>query len=173
MSRSAPPVAMVARFPYILLAVVLAAFALPACDDDPEFPRIGVSRSAEDALVLHLAPCENEVIQAFELAAVKGEVVGDADDETLWRVEAVDSGSPALTAVEVGSVPPGFREVVPLSEDVPENLNAVFEGDPGAQMQVTSEYRDAPKDGRILWTGERMPRDEFASTVLAHPFVSC
>ena len=144
------------------LVVMLAGCA----ESIPDFERIGVARTADgEGLVLHLATCPNEAVDAVAVFDVNGDAVGDDDDETLWRIEA-DGQAGALARVEVGSVPPGFREVVRLEKDLSQqSLNVVFEGQPGAEMQLSDQWDEYPRNGKVEWAGNRLTPERFAPQV--------
>lgn len=133
----------------------------------PDFPRIGLARTSDgNGLVVHLATCPDETVDAVEVSKINGAAVGDEDDETLWRIEAEGVPGP-LAKVEVGSVPPGFREVVPLRQSLRQHqsANVVVEGEPGAELQLGGQWDDYPRNGRIYWAGNRLSEADFAAEV--------
>jgi hypothetical protein len=92
------------------------ATVLSACD--PGEPRtIGVY--AEDSAVHIVSPalCPGERIVGVTIYAVQGNVVGDSNDEILWRAEG--SQGTRNTDIVVGQPPPGFVERRRFSEELP------------------------------------------------------
>ena len=152
----------------LLRGLLLASMVMvsTACAAEMADERMGLSRTADGAgLVLHLAACPGEVVEAVEVSSVEGDAVGDEDDETLWRVES-EGNAPTPQKVEVGSVPAGFREVVPLEDDLPHgSLHMVFEGQPGAESELTDQWDEYPRNGKVLWGGDRLDPERFAAQV--------
>jgi hypothetical protein len=96
--------------------LTLAAVFLGACD--PQEPRtIGVY--AEDSAIHIVSPalCPGERIVGITVYAVQGNVVGDSNDEVLWKAEG--SQGTRNTDMIVGQPPPGFVERQRFSGELP------------------------------------------------------
>lgn len=87
----------------LLVAVLMAA----ACDPGPPRDRLGlVAQEGEPKVLVHL--CPEERIKDVTLFRVEGNVVGDDNDEVLWRA-AAESGAKFEEFV-IGNTPaPGFE----------------------------------------------------------------
>lgn len=85
--------------------------------------------------MLVLSFCNNEGVEAVRLseATLDGGVYEEV--RTLWRIEAAQPQ--VIETVVAGEVPDGFREVVPLTADLPEDLVMMAENavDGGTAME--------------------------------------
>jgi hypothetical protein len=98
------------------ILLTLATLLLSACD--PGEPRtIGVY--AEDSAMHIVSPalCPGERIVGVTIYAVQGNVVGDSNDEILWKAEG--SQGTRNTNIIVGQPPPGFVERQRFSGELP------------------------------------------------------
>jgi hypothetical protein len=98
------------------ILLTLATGFLSACD--PGEPRtIGVY--AEDSAIHIVSPalCPGERIVGITVYAVQGNVVGDSNDEILWKAEG--SQGTRNTDMIVGQPPPGFVERQRFSGELP------------------------------------------------------
>ena len=98
------------------ILLTLATVFLGACD--PGEPRtIGVY--AEDSAIHIVSPalCPGERIVGITVYAVQGNVVGDSNDEILWKAEG--SQGTRNTDMIVGQPPPGFDERQRFSGELP------------------------------------------------------
>lgn len=98
------------------ILLTLATLLLNACD--PGEPRsIGVY--AEDSAIHIVSPalCPGERIVGITVYAVQGNVVGDSNDEILWKAEG--SQGTQNTDMIVGQPPPGFVEGKRFSGELP------------------------------------------------------
>jgi hypothetical protein len=102
------------RVKAILLA--LATVLLTACDTLAP-PTIGVY--AEDSAIHIVSPalCPGERIVGITVYAVQGNVIGDSNDEILWKAEG-SQGTPNTDMI-VGQPPPGFVERQRFSGELP------------------------------------------------------
>jgi hypothetical protein len=92
-----------------------ATILLSACD--PGEPRT-IEVYAEDSAIHIVSPalCPGERIVGVTIYAVQGNVVGDSNDEILWRAEG--SQGTRNTEIVVGQPPPGFVERRRFSEEL-------------------------------------------------------
>lgn len=91
------------------LGLVVAVLMATACDPGPPRDRLGlVAQEGGPRVLVHL--CPEERIQDVTLFRVEGNVVGDENDEVLWRVSS-DRGAKVEEFV-IGSTPsPAFETV--------------------------------------------------------------
>lgn len=69
---------------------------------------------------LVLTFCDGEGVEAVRLTEARFEDGYYEEGRTLWRIET--AAPRPIQTVTVGEVPEGFREVVPLSTDLPDDL---------------------------------------------------
>lgn len=120
-------------------------------DFDPPVA-IGVENQ-DGALVVHVRTCGDRAIHAVEV----GEAYG-LDDEperagaaVYWRIESREADTDAQDLeAEVGSVPPGFDEVTPLSGSLPQDrrVSAAATLDDGTEEAVSFSLAEIP-DGQL------------------------
>lgn len=97
--------------------VVATAVVLVACDPAPRLDDIGVQGRDSSVIEVIYQACAYDPVASVELWTANGPVVGDSDDEVLWRISATDGIS--QDSFVVGVTPPGFVEQIQLPADGP------------------------------------------------------
>jgi hypothetical protein len=94
------------------LTLVLATFSLllAACDHPRPYNEIALSLSNAGDMVIHFRPCNNDQAINVKLVEIKGDVVGDDDDVTVWEIRR--TRYIALDAFTVRQTPDAYVEVV-------------------------------------------------------------
>jgi hypothetical protein len=103
----------------LAIALVVVSGAGTSCDPIPPIShRIGVTLRDGNVTALYVL-CPGELATDVRAYAVQGVVVGDKDDELLWRITARDGVD--MTSFPVGSVPSGFVERKSLDRPLPKS----------------------------------------------------
>ncbi len=91
--------------------MVLAAM-LVGCERQTadELISVGVSQTGKPVIVWYR--CDSQMISRVRLVLPNGNP-GDENDEILWEITSTGSSADRFT---IGETPPGFREVVPLTQ---------------------------------------------------------
>jgi len=97
------------------LAVVVAVVTLTSagCSDTADF---GIRADESGRPAMFYAACGAEPVYSAALYSTDSEASAGTRSEFLWEVVA--DGGVAVSEIRVGTVPPGFRETVPLTTDL-------------------------------------------------------
>lgn len=105
-----------------VVLVLVAVLGLGGCS--LESAPVALSRTEEPGRVVFvIVPCEGQRIRSIQLWSARTDADGYfAPDRLLWRVD--NDGKTTAERFVPGPVPPGFREVVPLTRPVDGDLMA-------------------------------------------------
>jgi hypothetical protein len=100
-----------------ILSLALPSLGLVACDPGLPDDSVGVYVDGSSVHVAYGPLCPGERILGLSVLQVRGNVVGDSNDQVLWMTES-PSGTRTSDWV-VGEVGPSWVETVPLVEPLP------------------------------------------------------
>lgn len=136
----------------VLLSVALGLIMMLAgCDEFPARDRLGVWRQ-DDQVLLRYALCPEEHVTTVEIYDA-GDIARRDDDDILWRIESTAPNE--VDTFEVGVVPEGFQEEVPLRQRVSGSEITAFVG---TNQQTYAEVMFRPRtletDALLASSGE-------------------
>ena len=140
--------------------VVLVTLSVGACESETLVfaPQIAVSRDSASRLEVLIFACDpNEMIKAR--LYIDPDAEPDSGDETIiWSLEgvAVNSG---LIKIPFGSLPPGFREVVPYKDHLDPNEEYAVDLPSQGMTFTPSEVAN----GTILREGKTVTESQFVA----------
>lgn len=106
--------------------------------------------------------CADEQAFAITVLEVQGNVVGDPDDDVLWKTSGVEGVE--TVDVAVGEAPPGWSEDVPLVRQPPgtARLAVQIETSLTVRSSVTFDVSDL-REGEVLTADGYMPLEAFGA----------
>lgn len=132
------------------LAVVIALVGLVSCDEATSQLRVGLSSSPGGiGIEIRFLTCMSERVVSVALLRKRGELVGDQDDEVLWKIRS--SRGSQRSVYRVGATPPGFELIVPVRAEslTPPPLAVKVETTMIPSTTISFDPRDL-REGRIL-----------------------
>lgn len=98
--------------PRQLLALLASVLVMVSCDPGPPQEALGLSKTPAGDIEIRYALCAGEAIREVAIFRTVGGVIGDSDDEVLWRVRSTNNSQ--QSSFTIGDTPPGFVEEVAL-----------------------------------------------------------
>jgi hypothetical protein len=98
--------------PLRLFQLLALGLVMVSCDPGPPQEALGVSKTPTGGIEIRYELCPDEAIREVALFRTVGGVIGDTDDEVLWRVRSTNESH--QSSFTVGDTPPGFVEEVAL-----------------------------------------------------------
>jgi hypothetical protein len=125
--------------------------------------QLGVSVSADGALLLYYNPCHPEsLVTQIKLVEIHGTVYGDEDDPVLWQVRST-SGSMQREFI-AGETPVGFIEEVELTDALQNRRYGVFVDRSAKDLHPSMSFGyQMLRADSVLSDGEYLPFGEFRS----------
>jgi hypothetical protein len=108
---------------------------LGACDQLPKSPGLAVTTSRNGApFAASISLCEDDRVEAVRVVRSENFVIGDDDDEVLWRIDATTRTSEVL--LEYSQVPSGFEQTRPPAPiTAGEKISVVVDAASGDQFE--------------------------------------
>lgn len=143
-----------------MVALTGLCLALMAClPIRPAPTQLGVRLSStEPGLEIRYVTCPGEVIERVTVLAPEGMVVNDGDDEIIWRIRS--RHGTRVDMIQVGSVPPGFREELAIRgpDRLRGNLSVMVDSS-STQAAATLPTTELVPDAFWTQTGVRAEQD--------------
>lgn len=155
----------------LVVLVWAALVGLSGCrwlaPSDP-YERVGVTASGADGSfeILYRFCTSRERVETFAvMRAGEGAGAPLSEENTLWRIDAVDADGERVDRVAYGEVPPGFSETVPAPalQDLPREAVAdVKLTNWGARLGFA---RDELEQGVVEWPGGEIAEEDFFTEI--------